>query len=44
MARTYWHKQADEAYEFLGAYQDGHKVKDKAAPQARAAGTSRFRL
>lgn len=34
MARTYWAPKGQD-WEFLGAYQDKHQVKDKASPQAR---------
>jgi hypothetical protein len=37
MSRTYWEKKPDGAYEFLGAFRDGHAVKDQRQPQAKAA-------
>lgn len=37
MSRTYWEKKPDGTYEFLGAFTDGHKVKDTKQPQGRAA-------
>lgn len=36
MARTYWEKKPSGAYEFLGAFRDGHIVKDQKQPQAKA--------
>ncbi len=35
MARTYWEKKKDGSFEFLGAFKDGHVVKDPKQPQAR---------
>jgi hypothetical protein len=35
MARTYWLKQPDNTYEFLGAFRDGHQANPK-QPQAKA--------
>lgn len=36
MARTYWAKLPDNSFEFLGAFRDGHIVKDQKQPQAKA--------
>lgn len=37
MARTYWEPKADQlgTYEFLGAFRDGHVVKDPKQPQGK---------
>ncbi len=35
MSRTYWEKKPDGTLEFLGAFTDGHKVKDPKQPQGR---------
>lgn len=35
MARTYWELKKDGSMEFLGAFQDGHTVKDPKQPQAQ---------
>lgn len=35
MARTYWEKKSDGSLEFLGAFRDGHTVKDQRQPQAK---------
>ena len=37
MSRTYWEKKPDGTLEFLGAFTDGHKVKDQKQPQGRGA-------
>lgn len=34
MARTYWAPKGQD-WEFLGAYRDGHQVKDAKSPQAK---------
>lgn len=36
MARTYWKPLADGSLEFLGAFRDGHAVKNPKDPQAGA--------
>ena len=36
MSRTYWEKKPDSTLEFLGAFTDGHKVRDTKQPQGRA--------
>lgn len=36
MSRTYWEKKPDGSLEFLGAFTDGHKVRDTKQPQGRA--------
>lgn len=35
MSRTYWEQKKDGSLEFLGAFRDGHAVKDPKQPQAQ---------